>query len=340
MNMWKPLSKVTMALLVCFGLTACGGDDSASTDGKPEKIVIGTLEMPNDEGIAKAKKYFEEELGVSVEYKTFDSGRDVATALMTEDIDFGLSGSTGAALAIAQGANVQYIWTHEVLGSVESLVVKDGIKTAEDLKGKTIATPFASTAHFSLLKYLEEHDIAQSQVTILDMQTAEIYTAWESDQIDAAYIWEPTKSKLSNHSDLVTSGDMTEMGYMTANVELVTESFAKKYPDMVTAYIKALNNAVDLYQNQEEEAVQIIADSMQLSREEAKFQMSGSIWLTAKEQIGSTYMGTKDEIGAIADNLYDMAMFLKDQGSISEVPDKSVFEKVVHPEYAQQIAEE
>ena len=220
-----------LALLLTLGLSGCGSSESDDQSAdKPEKVVIGTQEMPNDEGIAKAKKYFEEEMGVTVEYKKFDSGKDGAMALMTEDIEFGLSGSTGAALAIAQGAKVEYIWTHDILDTVEELVVKDGITKAEDLKGKTIATPFASTAHFSLLKYLDENGIDQKDVNLLDMQTAEIYTAWESDQIDAAYIWEPTKSKLSNAKTLVSSGDMAKMGYMTANVELVTKSFAEKYP--------------------------------------------------------------------------------------------------------------
>lgn len=335
----KKLLTWGLCMVMLFGMSGCGSDGKKSSGDKPEKVVIGTQEMPNDEGIAKAKKYFEEEMGVEVEFKTFDSGRDVAMALMTEDIDFGLPGSTGAALAIAQGAKVEYIWTHEILDTVEELIVKDGIKNAQDLKGKTVATPFASTAHFSLLKYLEKNGVAASDVNILDMQTAEIYTAWESGQIDAAYIWEPTKSKMSSATTLVSSGQMADMGYMTANVELVTSSFAKAYPDMVTAYCRALNKSVQMYNDKNDEAVKTIASYMGLSEKDAKFQMSGSKWLTATEQITPEYMGTPEKKGAIVKNLYEMAQFLKKQGSISEVPEERVFEDAVNPSYAQAAAQ-
>lgn len=327
------MKKFLKSLLVCalmFGLAGCGGDDTADAT----KVIIGTQEMPNDEGIAKALDYFEDELGVKVEYKSFDSGRDVATALMTEDIDFGLLGSCPAALTIAQGADVEYIWTHEVLGSVESLVVKAGISSASDLTGKTIATPFASTAHYSLLKYLEENNIKTADVKILDMQPAEIYSSWQSGQIDGAYVWEPTLSQLTDTNVLATSGDMADAGFMTANVELVTKSFAKANPKLVNKYIAALDKAVKLYQENQDSAIQAISKAMELNTEDALFQMSGSKWLNASEQIASEYMGTSSSKGAIVDNLYDIANFLKEQGSITSVPEKSVFEDAVNPEYA------
>lgn len=337
MKIRKIVSSFVAFVMVVGLMSGCSSSSDTGSE-TPEKVIIGTQQMPNDEGIAKALNYFEEEMGVDVELKSFDSGRDVATALMTGDIDFGLLGSCPAALAISQGAEVEYIWTHEVLGSVESLVVKSDITTAADLVGKTIATPFASTAHFSLLKYLEINNIDESEVTLLDMQPAEIYTAWESDQIDAAYIWEPTMSQLSDATKLATSADLADAGYMTANVELVTKSFAEKYPDLVTSYVKALDKATALFLDDEDEAVSTIAKFMELSEEDALFQMSGSIWMRAKDQIGADYMGTSSEKGAIVDNLFDIAEFLLDQGSITEVPEKSVFEDSVNPEYAENVA--
>ena len=61
--------------------------------------------------------------------------------------------------------------------------------------------------------------------------------------------------------------------------------------------------------------------------------MQNSTWLTGSEQISSTYLGTSSAKGAVVQNLYDTAEFLKTQGSITKVPDKSVFEKAVNPKY-------
>ncbi|WP_414841435.1 ABC transporter substrate-binding protein [Enterococcus saccharolyticus] len=330
---WVVVAMVSVGLL-----TACGkSEEKTKESGKAEKVIIGTLVMPNDEGIAKAENYFEEEMGVPVEVKVFDAGRDTATAMMTEDIDFGLMGSSSAALSIAQGVKLEYIWTHEILGSVESLVAKPGIESAKDLVGKKIATPFSSTAHFSLLKYLEMNNIEESSVSLVDMQTAEIYTAWESNQIDAAYIWEPTLSQLTDKTVLATSEDLANEGFMTANVEVVTETFAKKHPELVEAYIRAVDKAVRLYQENEDEAVNIIAEALDLTPEDAKFQMNGSKWLNSEEQLAPEYMGTTGNIGELSQNLYDLATFLKAQGSISEVPEISVFEEAINPSYIEKL---
>jgi len=62
--------------------------------------------------------------------------------------------------------NVELIWIHEILGDVEALVARDdsGIETIEDLRGKRIATTFASTSHLSLLTILQNANL-EDEVT-------------------------------------------------------------------------------------------------------------------------------------------------------------------------------
>lgn len=329
----KKLIAIAMSMtLICLTFFGCGKGKDEDT-----KLVvrIGTQEMPNDEGIAKTLKYFEENIDADVELIKFDSGKDVNTALASNSIDFGLVGSCPAALDIANGIDIQVIWIHEVLGSVESLVAREeaNISTVGDLKGKTVATPFASTAHFSLLKALESAGLSDKDVTVLDMQTSDIYSAWTNGSIDAAYVWEPTLSQLENKVIIKTSEDMAELGYMTTNVEVVRTEFANEHPDIVSGYIKSLNQAVELNNSDNEKAVSTIAEAMNISSEDAKFQMEGSKWLKSSEQLDEKYLGTSDKKGSMSQNLYDTAVFLKEQGSITDVPDISEFEKAVVPKY-------
>ena len=127
-------------LAASVALTGCGSKKEATTSDGKTIVKIGTQQMPNDEGIAKAMNYFQEEMGdsVSVEIVEFSSGKDVNTALAAGSIDFGLECSCPASLAIAQDLGVELIWIHEVLGDVESLVATgtSGINTVADLKGK------------------------------------------------------------------------------------------------------------------------------------------------------------------------------------------------------------
>ena len=335
MNIQKTTAALLAAVLAATMVTGCTGSNGSSSETKKDTVIIGTQEMPNDEGIAKALNYFETETHMKVELKKFDSGKDANTALAAGSIDFALVGSCSAALAISQNLGVECIWIHEVLGPTESLVARGdaGVTEVKGLKGKTVATPFTTTAHFSLLHALDMAGLKDTDVKILDMQTSEIYAAWKNKQIDAAYVWEPTLSSLTGAKRLCTSADMAKAGYETSNVELVRTAYAKQHPDVVKEYIKAMEKAVELNKNDNSTAVSTIAKALKIDTAEAKKEMTGSTWLTAKEQLGKEYFGTSSAKGAFAKNLYDTASFLKNQKSIQSVPEMSVFQKAANSAY-------
>lgn len=279
----------------------------------------------------QSKNYLEDQLGVKVKLVKFDSGKDVNNALKANSIDFGLEGTTSAALALSTGINIKVIWIHEVLGNIESLAVrkKDNIKSIADLKGKTIAVPFATTSHYCLLRYLNSQGMSESDVKLLDMDTNSAYAAWKRGDIDAAWVWQPALQSILDDGGeiLVSNGDAAKEGYMTANVEVVSSDFAEKHPELVQKYIKAMQEARDLYSKDENEAVSALSDQLGLTADEIKTQIAGADWVSAKDQISSKYLGTSDKVGELADNLLDTANFLKDQKNITSVPDKSTFEK-------------
>lgn len=341
--------KSVLAIIIILTLTAalftgCGASKEPSADVKenntassevPEVVNIGTQQMPNDEKIAITKGYFEEELGVKVNIIEFQAG-DIRNAMVSKDIDFALLGSSSATLGIANGIDAELIWIHEVLGDAERLVAKNGsnINTIQDLKGKKVATPFATTTHYSLLKALELNGISETDIALLDMQMPDVYAAWQRGDIDAAYAWEPTLSNLlKDGKTIISSKDMAAKGVVTSNVEIVRREFAEKYPEIVTKYIKALDKAVKLYNEEQAEAVKTIAGALQITEEEALKQTQGSIWLTAEQQLDPAYFGTSDKKGNLPASLKDTADFLYKQKSLPSEPELSVFENAVNPSY-------
>ncbi|MCR1970524.1 aliphatic sulfonate ABC transporter substrate-binding protein [Clostridium cochlearium] len=340
MKFKKILSSFMIIIATLTLFVGCGKskDDKGKNIGSsnlPEVVNIGTQQMPNDEKIAIAKGFFEEELGVKVNIVEFNAG-DIRNAMISKNIDFALLGSASATLGIASGMDAEVIWIHEVLGDAEKLVAKNNsnINSIKDIVGKKIATPFSTTAHYSLLKALELNNIPQKDVTIYDMQMSDIYAAWKRGDIDAAYAWEPTLSSLLEDGKvLVSSKELAKKGIVTSNVEIVRRDFAEKYPDIVSKYIKAVDKAVKLYKENEGEAVKTVADALHITEEEALKQMQGSVWLTAKEQLDAAYFGTKDKKGDLVNSLKDIADFLYDQKSLMTKPELSTFEKAVNPSY-------
>ena len=332
----RMIAAVTMLTAAVMMFAGCGSSKkvSGNTD-KPEVVNIGTQQMPDDERIAIEKNYFEEELGVKVNIIEFQAG-DIRNAMISKSIDFALLGSSSAALGIANGMDVEVIWIHEILGDTERLVAKNGsnINSIKDLKGKKVAVPFSSTSHYSLLKALELYGISEKDITLLDMQMPDIYAAWQRGDIDAAYAWEPTLSNLlKDGRTIISSKDLAEKGVVTSNVEIVRKDFAKKYPEIVTKYIKSLDKAVNLYDENHDEAADIISKSLNITKEEALKQVQGSIWLTARQQLDPAYIGTSSKKGDLVKSLKDTADFLYKQKSLISEPKLSTFEQAVNPTY-------
>ncbi len=335
MKFKKVLANIIMTTVIATLFVGCGTSKDTASSDVPKVVNIGTQQMPNDERIAIAKGYFEKELGVKVNIIEFNAG-DIRNALVSKDIDFALLGSSSATLGIASGIDIEMIWIHEVLGDAERLVARNGsnINSLKDIVGKKIATPFATTTHYSLLKALELNGISEKDITLLDMQMPEVYAAWQRGDIDAAYAWEPTLSNLlKDGKTIISSKDMASKGVVTSNVEVVRREFASKYPDIVTKYIKAVNKSVKLYNENQAEAVKTISDTLEITQEEAAKQMKGSIWLTAEQQLDPAYFGTSDKKGELVNSLKDTADFLYKQKSLMTQPKLSTFEDAVNPLY-------
>lgn len=326
---------IPVLIILCLALVFSGCTSGGTEKEQIDKIVIGTQEMPNSEGIAKGLNLFEEEFakaGYEVEVVSFSSGAKVNTALLSGDIDFGLIGTCPVSNGISGGIDMKVIWIHEILGLAESLTVKSdsGIKSVLDLKGKTIATPFASTAHYSVIKALENAGLTEMDVNLLDMQPAEIYAAWGRGDIDAAYVWEPTLSELlaSDGEIILTSKDMADAGYMTADIEVVRTEFANNHPELVELYISCLDKAVKLYKEDKPAAISAIAKDLEITEESAEYQANGYEWYTAEEQYEKFF--TNNEL---ANTLFDTASFLLEQESITFVPEKETFINAVDSSY-------
>jgi taurine transport system substrate-binding protein len=328
-----------LILAVALQLTGCGKSNEVSSPAspaKPETVNIAFQDIPNDEIVAKVKGFYESELGVKVNFKKFDSGRDVNNAFASNSIDIGLMGSTPAAVGISKGLGYEVFWIHDVIGAAESLAVKNtaNINSVKDLKGKKVAVPFSSTAHYSLLNALKLEGVSLAEVKILDMQPPDIFAAWQRGDIDAAYVWNPVLGKLLADGKVITdSGKLAEKGIITADVGVVSKEFAQKYPDIVTKYIKVQQKAYDLYKNNPDEAAEALAKGLSIEKTEALKQTRELIWLSGKEQVSDKYFGSSANKGNLAKVLKATADFLVEQKAIENAPALDTFEKAINPKY-------
>jgi taurine transport system substrate-binding protein len=324
-----------VAISLIFAFAALGRASAAV----PDKVVIGYQNIPNDEIVSIANGWYEKELGVAVELKQFDSGRDVNTAFVSGAIDLALIGTAPVAVGISSGIEYDVFWIHDVIGSAESLAVKNSsnIESIRDIVGKKIATPFASTAHYSLLAAIELAGIDPAKVTIIDLQPQDILAAWKRGDIDGAYVWHPTLANLLEDGHVITdSAELAAKGALTADLGVVRREFARAHPDTVTAYLRIQRRAVELYRSKPDEAAAAIAKQLGITEKEALEQTGQLLWLLPSEQTADDYLGTSGAKGKLADTLKSTADFLVKQGSIEKAASLDDFKAALNPKFAEE----
>ena len=275
----RPVPCATLAL------AGCSVDQPGQQADKPT-IRVGYQSFPSGDLIVKNNRWLEEALpDYNIKWTKFDSGADVNTAFIAKELDFGALGSSPVARGLSAPLNIPYkvAFVLDVAGDNEALVARNGtnINTIAELRGKRIATPFASTAHYSLLAALNQNGLSPSDVQLVDLQPQAILAAWERGDIDAAYTWLPTLDQLrKTGKDLITSRQLAKDGKPTLDLGAVSDEFANAHPEVVDTWRQQEARALKLIHDDPDAAAKAIAAEIGLTPEEVAGQLKQGVYLT------------------------------------------------------------
>ena len=222
------------------------------TGARAAEVTIGYQQVFNPWKVAIANGDFEKATGYKINWKKFDSGAKVITAMASGDVDIAMAGSSPIAAGVSRGLPIKLFWIVENINDAEALVVRNGsgIEKPADLKGKKLGVPFVSTTHFHTLFALEVNNIDPKEVKLLNMQPNSIAAAWERGDIDAAFIWDPALSRIKkNGKVLLTSGDLSKLGKATFDGMIVTNDFAGENAKFMCQFVKGMAAADAAYRD-------------------------------------------------------------------------------------------
>ena len=168
----------------------------------------------------------------------------------------------------------------DVAGDNEALVARNGsgVNTIAELKGKRVGTPFASTAHYSLLAALAQNNLSANDVQLVDLQPQAILAAWERGDIDAAYTWLPTLDDLrKTGKDLITSRQLAKDGKPTLDLGAVSDEFAAAHPEVVDIWRQQEARALTIITSDPAAAAKAIAAEIGLSPEDVAGQLKQGV---------------------------------------------------------------
>src|SRR5882757_720458 len=193
--------KIFTRLAACLALavTALSAVSAVAQtpSGDPVKLRIGFQKSSTLIAILKARGTLEQAvapLNVRIEWGEFASGLPLTEALNAGAVDFSADvADTVPVFAQAANANFVYVAQETPSPSAQAVIVhRDApIQTLADLKGKRIAVTKAAGSHYLLLAALASAKLSPADVKISYLAPADARAAFERNDVDAWFAWDP-----------------------------------------------------------------------------------------------------------------------------------------------------
>ena len=262
----KKLTALLMAMAISLSLVACGAKEEApdpapenpapetsapaETPAEPtvEEVNLNVAYMPNWGALwavatADAKGYFAEE-GITLSLTVFEDGPTEIAAMESGAMDVAYIGPGAHKLCSTGNAEV-FLLQH--LGDGDCILGLNGIKTIEELKGKTIGYAAGTSSETILTTALESAGMTLDDVNAMSMDSTALTTAALSGSVDAVAAWSPFSLTIlaegTDVTDICSNVDFANL--VSPGSWVVNPKWADENEDVLVRFIRAMYKGMD-----------------------------------------------------------------------------------------------
>jgi len=225
------------------------GHQSMCTDTYSAGLVIKELKLL-EKHLPKTGRY----AGVKYDigWSDYSSGGPITNQMLANKLHFGVMGDyplivNGAKFQETKSLRSLYVagTGYNLKGSGNSIVVpvKSDLYSIEDLKGKAVSTPVGSAAWGMLLKAMQDANMPTGTYELKNQAPAVGAANIATGRIDAHADFCPWTEIMEFRGTGRKIYDGSETGIPYLHGVVVRDDFAKDYPEVVVAYIKAVYEA-------------------------------------------------------------------------------------------------
>ena len=315
--------KRTIAAILAAAALAVASAPGATAAEKPEAVTVAYFpEWPTANQVAQAERWYDEEMGLDVRWRPFDSGVQMADAMVAGEVDISYSmgiipfmgAVSGGAPLTTVGIAVSYAENDNCVVHYKAAIDK---ANAHELEGKKIAVPFGTVTHYKLLRTLDFLAVDTGKLNLVDMVSVKGAEALARGEVTMACGWGGAlRRMLGKNRVLMSAREQTKIGIRTFDVVAVTNDFAEAHPDLVTAFLRVSDRAADYLDDHPDEAGPVIAEAAGLSLKESNILLSRFQFYTRDAQLTGTWMG-----GGVQAFTKEVADFYVEQGAMPEALD-------------------
>jgi NitT/TauT family transport system substrate-binding protein len=270
--------------------------------------------------VAQDQKIFEAHK-VSVDLKWFDGYLESINALTAGQLDANTQTLNDTISSVAGGADQVIVLVNDNSTGNDKIIVRDGIKTVADLKGKKVAAEEGTVDHFLLLLGLKKAGLKPEDIKFVPLETGKAAAAFVGGQVDAVGVFAPFTTqalKRPGSKELFSSKEFPGAipDHLVFNRKFVTD-----HPQQVQAMVDSWFATLDSIKTNAAKANEIMAKRAGVSLAEYQDYAEGTKIFTVEENLAAFQSGTT--MTSLSYAAKEMSQFLVDVGLTKTKPDLS-----------------
>jgi sulfonate transport system substrate-binding protein len=255
-------------------------------------------------------------LGVTVEWTEFVSGPPMNESFAAGQQDIGFIGDVPTVSAIFSGQPNTVVGTAAYGEAGYAVLIPQGstITGPADLAGKKFGLTIGSTAHNIVAKYLKQGGLdINTDVEVVNLTVGDLATALTDGQIDAAAVWEPSITRLTESGAAVILADGSGF-HRGTNTIFATTAFATANPALIQLLLEQYARAAQALKADPGTEAAKVAEAYSLTPEQlvkvvSKYTYSVNIDDADIECLRGTTEFLR-EIGVVTDDSFDIADYM------------------------------
>ncbi|HHL20674.1 MAG TPA: taurine ABC transporter substrate-binding protein [Aliiroseovarius sp.] len=266
-----------------------------------EEITVGYfLEWPMPFQFAKVMGTYEDAMGVTINWRSFDTGTAMSAAMASGDVQISVSqGVPPFVVATSAGQDLQAVDVAVSYADNDNCVVAEELEidktNAKELEGKRVGVPIGTAAHYGFLKQMDHFGVDINTMEIVDMAPPDGAAAFAQGNLDMVCGWGGALRRMKEHGNVLLTGDeKTALGILVFDVTSVPASFAAEEPDLLAKFLKVTADANAVWNAggaDAEAMIPVIAKDAGMDETATAETMATFVFPSIEEQLSEKWLG-------------------------------------------------
>ena len=283
--------------------------------------------------VAQEQKLFDTN-NVKVDLKWFDGYLDSINSLAAGQLDTNSQTLNDTISSVAAGSDQVIVLVNDNSTGNDQIIVKEGINSVADLKGKTIAVEGGTVDHFLLLLGLKKAGLTDKDVQIKPLETGAAAAAFVAGQVDAVGVFAPfTTQALKRDKSKILFTSKEFPGAIPDHL-VVSRKMVNDRSQEVQALVNTWFATLDYIQKNQAEAIKVMAKRAGVPEADYKEYNTGTTIFSIQDNLKAFAPGT--DMTSLPYAAEEISKFLLETGLMKTKPDLSkIFDDRFIKAYAQ-----